>query len=112
MVPPEGSSGTRPLTTDIGSWRPAEGDWCIKECIGHMIETEAHGFAGRIRRILAEPGLTERGWDQAQVQRDRQDHRRPLAALLDSFGEMRVESIQLQEYVLPSMGNSRGFVGR
>ena len=119
-VPPEGSSGTRPLTTeeiaallrataesmrseltgladDVASWRPAAGEWCIKECVGHMIETEEHGFAGRIRRILAQPGCLETHWDPAQVVRDRGDERRPLAELVEAFSEMRSNGIALVE---------------
>jgi hypothetical protein len=80
---------------DLASWHPAEGEWSIKECLGHVIETEAHGFAGRIRRILAEPGVIETGWDQARVQADRQDDRRPLEELVEAFAEMRAESVKL-----------------
>jgi hypothetical protein len=85
------------LSDDIASWRPGEHEWSVKECIGHMIETEVHGFAGRIRRILESPGRVETGWDQARVQRDREDQRRPARELLDSFSEMRADSIKLVE---------------
>lgn len=144
------------LADDVASWRPGPGEWCIKECVGHLIETEAHGFAGRIRRTLEEPGRTETGWDPAQVVRDRRDDLRPLQELVDSFSAIRADSLRLveglmnidmvkscvheqvgelavedllnewvhhdrnhyrqilaniQAYVLPSMGNSRGFLG-
>ena len=36
-----------------GRWRPAPGEWCANEVVGHLIEAERRGFAGRIRRILA-----------------------------------------------------------
>ena len=119
-MPPEGSSGTRPLTSEeiagflrstaesmrselagladeIASWRPTPGEWCIKECVGHMIETEEHGFAGRIRRILEAPGRVEAHWDPAQVVRDRGDQGRPLGELLEAFSEMRAEGLALVE---------------
>ena len=35
-------------------WRPAPEEWCVLEVVGHLIETEERGFAGRIRTILAE----------------------------------------------------------
>ena len=38
---------------DDGGWRPEPGEWSANECVGHMIEAERRGFAGRIRRILA-----------------------------------------------------------
>ena len=33
-------------------WRPAPGEWSANECVGHLIEAERRGFAGRIRRIV------------------------------------------------------------
>ena len=35
-------------------WRSAPEEWCLLEVVGHLIETEERGFAGRIRTILAE----------------------------------------------------------
>ena len=35
------------------AWRPEPGEWCANECVGHLIEAERRGFAGRIRQILA-----------------------------------------------------------
>src|SRR5262249_61313221 len=55
------------LPEAIASWHPAPGAWCVKEVIGHVIEAERRGFAGRIREILAalEPRLD--GWAQVGV---------------------------------------------
>ena len=39
------------LPTEASSWHPAEGEWCVNEVIGHLIETEERGFGGRIERI-------------------------------------------------------------
>lgn len=88
------------MADDVASWHPTENEWSIKECLGHMVETESHGFAGRIRRILAEPGRIERGWDQAQVEADREDDRRPLGELVEAFSEMRADSVKLVEGLL------------
>ncbi len=38
---------------DEAGWRPAPGEWSANECVGHLIEAERRGFAGRIRAILA-----------------------------------------------------------
>ena len=35
-----------------GGWRPEPGEWSANECVGHLIEAERRGFAGRIRTIL------------------------------------------------------------
>jgi len=55
------------------SWHPAPGEWCVKEALGHLIEAEQRGFAGRIRTMLRndEPELL--AWDQAAVERARND---------------------------------------
>ena len=42
---------------DDGGWRPEPGEWSANECVGHMIEAERRGFAGRIRRIAGYAGL-------------------------------------------------------
>jgi hypothetical protein len=62
-----------------------------------MIEAEARGFAGRIRRILEEPGRRDAGWDQVQVQRDRNDDARTLQELVAAFTSMRNDSLKLVE---------------
>lgn len=76
---------------------PAAGEWCVKEVLGHLIEAERRGFAGRIRIILAErePKLT--AWDQAAVARARADCTRDARALLGEFLDLRRESAQLVE---------------
>ena len=40
---------------DDAGWRPEPGEWSANECVGHMIEAERRGFAGRIRLILEAP---------------------------------------------------------
>lgn len=47
------------------------GEWCVNECVGHIIEADRRGFGGRIKDILA--GRPLASWDQAQVARDRKD---------------------------------------
>jgi len=39
------------------NWRPGPDEWTIKEALGHLIESERRGFAGRIRTILAQQEL-------------------------------------------------------
>jgi len=77
------------------TWHPGPDEWCVHEVLGHLIETEQRGFAGRIRQILAndDPKLAE--WDQAQVARDRHDCGKDIARLLAEFGELRQGSVAL-----------------
>ena len=52
------------LPPEAAAWHPAPGEWCVNECVGHIVEAEKRGFAGRIRIILGanEPQLQT--WDQ------------------------------------------------
>ena len=34
---------------DDAGWRPEPGEWSANECVGHLMEAERRGFAGRIR---------------------------------------------------------------
>ena len=81
-------------------FHPAPGEWCVKEVLGHLIESEARGFAGRIRLILgagdrAGEGLELGGWDQEAVARERNDCARDGAALVAEFDRMRADSVKL-----------------
>ena len=74
---------------------PGPGAWCAKEVLGHLIEAERRGFAGRIRQILAERDPALSAWDQDAVARERRDCERPLAPLLDEFLVLREYSAAL-----------------
>jgi DinB family protein len=77
------------------SWHPAPGEWCVKECVGHMLEAERRGFNGRIRTILAENDPALQGWDQQAVERERKDCQRSAAELLAEFQALRADSVSL-----------------
>ena len=83
------------LGDDLASWHPAPGEWCAKECVGHMVEAEQRGFAGRIRLILQEPGRRLKSWDQVEVQKARDDCARPVAVVAAEFGDLRRASVDL-----------------
>ena len=83
------------LTDEVVAWHPAEGEWCARECLGHMIEAERRGFNGRIRLILSENEPSFPGWDQQAVERERQDCQRSTASLLEEFSRVRADSIAL-----------------
>ena len=64
---------------DEGGWRPAPAEWSANECVGHLIEAERRGFAGRIRVILAAPPdrpADLEAWDPPAVAAARGDDRR------------------------------------
>ena len=83
------------LPERVLGWHPAPGEWCAKEVVGHLIEAERRGFAGRIRIILASDRPALQAWDQREVARDRRDCVRPMGALLDELAALRRESAAL-----------------
>jgi hypothetical protein len=86
------------LGPDAG-WRPEPGEWSANECVGHLIEAERRGFAGRIRRILAadRPDIPAdlEDWDPPAVATARRDHLRPSSELAAEFGALRVDGVAL-----------------
>ncbi len=83
------------LPDAVLSYHPAPGEWCAKEALGHLIEAEQRGFAGRIRVFLAEDEPQLVSWDPPAVARERQDCARDLTKLLDEFVVLREESVVL-----------------
>ncbi len=81
------------------TWRPAPGEWCALEVLGHLIETEERGFAGRVRTILGEERPQFGGWDPDAVSRERRDAERDPAEVLGEFTRRRAASVALLETV-------------
>ncbi len=83
------------LTPELASWRPAPGEWCVNEVVGHVIEAERNGFAGRIQIILAakEPDLPT--WDRDRIIKDRDDCARDPQELKRELLELRSGSTKL-----------------
>lgn len=85
------------LPPRLFTFRPAPGEWCILEVLGHLIEAEQRGFAGRIRLICEQDGRALDRWDPDQVARDRRDHERDPGVLLGEFIRVREVSLQRVE---------------
>jgi hypothetical protein len=105
----------RALGDDLARWRPGPDEWSATEAVGHIIEADRRGFAGRIRRILEQDGVAEQGWDQLAVARERKDVERPLAAILAELGEVRSAGIATVRSLRPDdldRHATHGTVGR
>jgi len=86
------------LGDELAGWRPAPTEWCANEVVGHLVEADARGYAGRIRRILAAPpGVEafEAGWEQPEVAAAREDCGKPAAVLVDELAASRRDAIAL-----------------
>jgi len=83
---------------ELAGWHPAPGEWCANECVGHLLEADRRGFAGRIRRILAAaPGVEpdESPWDQVAVAVARNDCAKPPAELVADMEASRRDAVEL-----------------
>ncbi len=89
------------LGDDEASWHPAPGEWCAKEVLGHLIESERRGFNGRIRRCLAEERPRIEPWDQQAVARERKDCERMAQSLWMEFMGVRHDSVRLVRSLRP-----------
>ena len=90
---------SKALPPALLTWRPAPGEWCALEVLGHLIETEERGFAGRVRAILAEGRPLFSGWDPEAVAAERRDAERDPAEVVGEFVRRRAESVALVETV-------------
>jgi len=86
---------------ELARWHPGEGEWCANEVVGHLIEAELRGFAGRIRTILANDHPSLQNWDQDEVARQRRDCEKDPRALLDEFAAMRAQGVELVRTLEP-----------
>ena len=83
---------------EVAGWRPAEGEWSANECVGHLIEAERRGFAGRIREILAaDPAgpASLQAWDPPSIAEARRDDLRAGTELATEFAALREDSVAL-----------------
>ena len=85
------------LPPPVLAWHPAPGEWCVKEVLGHLIECEARGFAGRVRTMLASQEPRLEPWDQEAVAKTRRDCEREVRALLGELATARQDSARLVE---------------
>jgi hypothetical protein len=79
---------------DDASWHFDPKEWCANQVVGHLIEAEKRGFAGRIREILDGKPRTA-SWDQEQVARDRNDCARLGQSVWMEFMGVRNDSVAL-----------------
>jgi hypothetical protein len=82
------------VPADVVTYHPARGAWCLSEVIGHLIEAERRGFAGRIRGILGTEEPLET-WDPTHVSEARRDCERTPEALIQEFLVLREDSASL-----------------
>ena len=97
----------RSLPPPAATWHPADGEWCVNECVGHIIEAEKRAFAGRIRIILGADNPELESWDQAAVEKARRDCERRPDELLREFEPLRRDTLELIRSLSRVMNRAR-----
>lgn len=87
---------------DDAGWHPGPGEWCAREVVGHLIESERRGFNGRIRHFLRERHPATPAWDQVAVARERRDCERVTDSLWMEFMGVRHDSVMLVRSLTPA----------
>jgi hypothetical protein len=82
--------------------RLIEGEWCANEIVGHLIEAERRGFAGRIRSMIAEDNPRLVTWVQTAVAAARHDDERRPADLVAELNVLRDDSLALVRSLSPA----------
>ena len=85
---------------DDSGWHFDPKEWCANQVVGHLVEAEKRGFAGRIREILAGREKTS-AWDQDAVAIGRNDCARMGQSLWMEFMGVRNDSINLVRSLKP-----------
>jgi hypothetical protein len=90
------------MPPDVAQWRPAPGEWCANEVVGHLIEAERRGFAGRIRTIIASDRPRLEPWDQPAVAAARGDCERTGSEVVAELHAIRTASLELISALRPA----------
>ncbi|HYU81892.1 MAG TPA: DinB family protein [Candidatus Polarisedimenticolia bacterium] len=85
---------------DDSGWHFDPKEWCANEVVGHLVEAEKRGFAGRIREILAGKEKTS-AWDQVAIAKERNDCARLGQSVWMEFMGVRNDSIKLVRSLKP-----------
>lgn len=90
-----------PLDDAVLRWRPAADEWCIKEVVGHLIETDRSAFRNRIRHMIEDADPVLSGLDIHSLVRNRRDAERPAFELLRELASQRVAMAELVTSLTP-----------
>jgi len=84
------------IAPDERDWRPAPGEWSVREVVHHLADSET--IAGiRLRRLLIEENPVIQGYDEADYARRFRYQERPWEPALRAFEAARATTAQLLE---------------
>ena len=85
----------RALTPELARRRPEDGGWCALEVMGHIIESDRCGFAGRIRLMVERDEPVLETWDQPAAVAARRDIARDPESLVEELLTLREEGARM-----------------
>lgn len=91
----------RALSPELARRRPDDGGWCALEVIGHIIESDRHGFGGRIRLMVEQDEPLLETWDQPAAVIARRDIARDAEELAQELLTLREEGARMLERLEP-----------
>lgn len=77
---------------DLARWKPKPDSWCINEVIGHLIWTDHHAFAERIKLMTEKKHVELPLIDVNKAALERQDALKTLKDVLQEFQARRKQS--------------------
>jgi len=92
LLPEQVSEEVKGLSEDELRFRPGEGEWCIKEVIGHLRDF-AEIDHDRICRMIKQESPLLPGYDQEELVRERNYHEAQLQPLLDELASFRRQTV-------------------
>jgi hypothetical protein len=81
------------VTQAEARWKPAPSRWSIMQVLGHLAHVEAHGFRGRLVKMLAEHNPTVANYDPDVLAAAGQYDGAGLSAAIDEFARQRELSL-------------------
>jgi hypothetical protein len=94
LLPQRVSEEVRGLSEETLRFRPAEGEWSLKEVIGHLRDF-AEIDHERLRRMITQESPFLPGYDQEALVRERNYQEANVQAVLDEMASFRGQTVQL-----------------
>lgn len=91
LMPEQVVAEVKGLSEEELRFRPAEGEWCVKEVVGHLRDF-AEIDHDRLRRMITQESPFLPGYDQETLVRDRNYREADLQAILDEMASFRAET--------------------
>lgn len=94
LLPEQVRNEVEGLSREVLAFRPAEGEWCLKEVVGHVRDF-AEIDHERLQRMITQERPFLLGYDQETLVRERNYQEADLPSVLDELASFRLQTVQL-----------------